>query len=791
MISLNIKKPDQTGVEILIRGTVQGVGFRPFVYNLASRFGISGTVSNTGDGVVITAAARNDRLCAFLEALEKEAPPLARITSLEKHPLSGPVNQGSFDIIASISGSSGNTAIPPDIALCDDCLRELLDPHDRRFHYPFINCTNCGPRFTIIETIPYDRAKTSMKVFPMCADCEAEYLDPANRRFHAQPNACALCGPHISWYDRSGRPILCNDPIREAALALMQGKIIALRGLGGFHLAADASSMTAIAMLRIRKGRPAKPLAVMMSDIDMVKQCFAPSPAEEQQLLAPEHPIVLLASAHSAMLASNLAPGIDEIGIMLPYTPLHHLLFQLPGCPKALVMTSGNVSGSPICTSNEDALNCLAEIADFFLLHNREIVTRVDDSVCRVVSGRTRLLRRARGYVPSPVMVPWGLPPIIGCGAGLKSTFCLGRNHSAFLSQHIGDLFNLESYDFYTESITNLKRVFEIEPEAVACDLHPDYLSSHYATSLALPVNRIQHHHAHAVAVMAEHGLHGPVLAVVMDGTGYGPDGTIWGGEILQADLTSYSRLGHLSRLQLPGGDAASGEPWRMALSALFNTYGEEGLSDKRLPTPLLQIAAERRETILSMMVNSFNTPLTSSCGRLFDAVAAILGVRQILSYEGQAAMELEALARKAAGNRWKPPLSMPQRSAFLQPPEGSDGKWEISCPEFVRMVTDAIDRGQKPSEVALQFHLSLVHSIAELVLHLSDQTGITHVVLSGGCMQNSLILEGLLSMLKHFKLQVFTGENIPINDGSISLGQTIIGGLQHVSRNSNEGYQS
>ncbi len=788
MISLNIRKHNQTGVEILIRGTVQGVGFRPFVYNLASRFEISGTVGNTADGVLIRAVARTDRLSAFLEALEKEAPPLARITSVDRRPLTTSIDTESFSILASVAGGSSKTVIPPDIALCNDCLRELLDPADRRFHYPFINCTNCGPRFTIVETIPYDRQKTSMKVFPMCADCETEYRNPGDRRFHAQPNACPVCGPQLSWHDHLGKILICDDPVKEAALALGKGNILAIRGLGGFHLAADAYSSAAVDRLRRRKSRPAKPLAVMMPDIDTVRQSFIISGEEERQLLSAEHPIVLLSSLTSHLLADNLAPGIEDIGIILPYTPLHHLLFQVQDSPGALVMTSGNVSGAPICTGNKDALNRLSTIADFFLLHNREIVTRVDDSVSRIVAGLPRLLRRARGYVPSPVMLPWPLPQIIGCGAGLKSTFCLGRDHSAFLSQHIGDLFNLASYDFYTESVEHLKRVFEITPEAVACDLHPDYLSSHYAAELALPLYRVQHHHAHAVAVMAEHSLSDPVLAVVLDGTGYGPDGTVWGGEILQVELTGYTRLGHLSTLQLPGGDAAATEPWRMAMSALYRTYGEDGLKEKRLPDSLKVIPAERRDMITSMLVNSFNTPLTSSCGRLFDAVAALLGVRQIISYEGQAAMELEALARKAGGVAWKSALAQPHCGTFSGQLKYQGEKWEISCTEFVRMVIDAVAKGLKPQEVALQFHLSLVRIITELVRRLSDQTGIHDVVLSGGCMQNSLLLEGLISTLKQYKLQVYTGENIPINDGAVSLGQTIIGGLQHVSRNSHEG---
>jgi hydrogenase maturation protein HypF len=779
---------NQIGVEILIRGIVQGVGFRPFVYKLASRFEVSGTVGNTSDGVVIRALARSDRLALFLEALEHQAPPLARITAIEKKPLTDPVESGAFTILASAAGMTANTAIPPDIALCEDCLAELLDPRDRRFHYPFINCTNCGPRFTIVETIPYDRPGTSMKVFPMCADCEREYRDPANRRFHAQPNACPVCGPRLFWHDRSGELLPCDNPLSEAAAALRCGKILAIRGLGGFHLAADATSAEAVELLRRRKGRPAKPLAVMLPDVETVQSLFSLSGEERTQLLSAAHPIVLLSPHSETGLAANLAPGIDSIGVMLPYTPLHHLLFQQQDCPRALVMTSGNVSGAPICTGNDDALERLASIADFFLLHNREIVTRVDDSVCHVVDGRSRLLRRARGYVPAPLMVPWKLPQVLGCGGGLKSTFCLARDHSLILSQHIGDLFNLASSTFYAESIEHLQRVFEIRPEAVACDLHPDYLSTRYAEELSLPLYRIQHHHAHAAAVMAEHGLSDPVIAVIMDGTGFGPDGTVWGGEFLLADLTAYTRLGHLSHLQLPGGDKAAVEPWRMAMSALFRSHGADGLSERRLPPALREIPRTHRDTITAMLKSSFNTPLTSSCGRLFDAVAAVLGIRQFISYEGQAAMELESLARKTAVSTWKTELAEARYPALLRSVPGKDEKWEISSEEFVRIAVSALQKGQKADEIALRFHIQLIRSIAELTERLSEQTGIRHIVLSGGCMQNGLLLEGLSFVLKNTGFQVFTGEDVPINDGAISLGQTIIGGLQHVSRNSHEG---
>ena len=787
MISLPIPRHRQIGVEILVRGIVQGVGFRPFIYNLACRFGISGTVANTGDGVVIRAMARSDELASFVDALGHQPPPLARIVAIEQRPLTAPLPAGSFTILESTAGTGATTAIPPDIAICDHCRRELLDPNDRRSHYPFINCTNCGPRFTIVETIPYDRPKTSMKVFTMCPDCEREYRDPANRRFHAQPNACQVCGPRLFWHGRDGEMIACADPIPAAAIALQQGKIVALRGLGGFHLAVDATSPQAVAILRQRKGRPDKPLAVMVPDIDTAAADFQINDEERRLLLSPEHPIVLLRPRRQGRLAANLATGIDVVGIMLPYTPLHCLLFAEKTCPPALVMTSGNVSGAPICTANDDALQRLAAIADFFLLHDREIVTRVDDSVCRVINGRARLLRRARGYVPAPLTVPWQLPPILGCGGGLKSTFCLGRERTAVLSQHIGDLFNLESLTFYTESIRHLQRVFEITPEIVACDLHPDYLSTRYAEDLSLPLYRIQHHHAHAVAVMAEHGISDPVLAIVMDGTGYGPDDTIWGGEFLRADLTSFTRLGRLSPLPLPGGDRAAIEPWRMAIAALHILFGEDVFSPSLLPPALAQVPRDHREAIVAMIKNSFNTPLTSSCGRLFDAVAALLGVRQYMSYEGQAAMELEALAAGSASSTWKNELSAALSTPLPQALVMEQQKMEISSEEFVRMIVHALHKGENPGQIALNFHFLLIRSITELTQRLVEQTGIRRVVLAGGCMQNRLLLEGLLHVFRHNELEVYTGEAVPINDGAISLGQTIIGGLQHVSRDSHE----
>ncbi|MCP4341964.1 MAG: carbamoyltransferase HypF, partial [Desulfobulbaceae bacterium] len=488
--------------------------------------------------------------------------------------------------------------------------------------------------------------------------------------------------------------------------------------------------------------------------------------------------------------ADNLAPGIDEIGVMLPYTPLHHLLFQQADCPEALVMTSGNTSGTPICTANDDALAKLGEIADQFLFHNREILTRVDDSVVKIMANQPFILRRARGLAPAPTQVAWKLPEILACGPGMKNTFSLGRNKSIFLSQHIGDLDNLESYEFYQESIEHFKKVFQLEPEAVVCDLHPDYMSSRYAAQCKLPLYKAQHHHAHAVAVMAEHGLDEPVLAIIFDGTGLGDDGSIWGGEILRTELTTYERLGHLSQLHLPGGDIATTEPWRLGISALFHSFGIDSIAPDRLPETLRQIDSGNLDVLTAMLTGGFNSPLTSSCGRLFDAVASLLGIRQHISYEGQAAMELETLAKKAWTHNWALDILPNSHTIISSSLKENDGKWEICSAEFVKRVVDGINRGEDKSSIALQFHTMLISSITRLIEILSLQTGIRKVVLSGGCMQNSLLLEGLLHTLKSIQLKVFTGNLLPLNDGAISFGQTIIGGLRHVSRNSNAGDQ-
>lgn len=793
VINSNTKTSEIKGVEIQVQGTVQGVGFRPFIYNLAIQLDISGTVTNNGAGVFIQAAADSATLDSFISKIKSHAPPLARIHSINTTICDVTcISNNHFTIVQSAAGTNSATAIPPDVALCSDCRSELLDPRDRRHGYPFINCTNCGPRFTIVETIPYDRPTTSMKVFPMCPDCRREYEDPTSRRFHAQPNACAACGPSITWHARNGKHLDCISPVAEACTALAEGSIVAIRGLGGFHLAADGTSQNAVAMLRKRKNRPTKPLAIMVKDLETVRTLCRISTEEEAVLTSPQHPIVLLARKDVDGIAANLCPGIDEIGVMLPYTPLHHLLFQTSACPKALVMTSGNRSGCPICISNEAALNELDNIADYFLLHNREILTRVDDSVTKMIQGKLRLFRRARGYAPSPVVIPYTIPPTLGCGGGLKSTFSLGRENLAYISQHIGDLHNIESYDFYLESINHHKRLLEIEPQICVRDLHPDYMSSRLADTLHLPVYTVQHHHAHAVAVMAEHNLAAPTLAIILDGTGYGTDGTIWGGEILLSELCGFERLGHLQYLPLPGGDLAAKEPWRMALAALYSTYGGDGCDHHLHSGFLADIAPTTVKIVMEMMEQGFNVPMTSSCGRLFDAVAALLRLRLHCDYEGHAAMELEAVAARDLGPHWKARLNdhmAHDHSALLWHGEG--GKWEIISSKFVIMIMDKIIKGFTVSAIARDFHFDLICAIAKLTIMLSRQYATTTIVLSGGSMQNRLLMEGLFHILEKADLQVYTGEKLPVNDGGISFGQIISGGLQHVSCNTNAGDRS
>ncbi|MBV5317746.1 MAG: carbamoyltransferase HypF [Desulfobulbaceae bacterium] len=753
---------------ITINGVVQGVGFRPFVYRLAHRLGLAGTVANNGDGVHIHASGSLAALDDFVLALKSEAPPIARIVRFEVLSTELPTTSSEFRILPSVQGLQPSTQIAPDIALCNDCLAEIFDPTNRRFRYPFTNCTNCGPRFSIVERIPYDRPNTSMRVFPLCEACDREYHDPMDRRFHAQPNACPVCGPRLSWHDGSGQ-LIDGDCLDLAACALAEGQVVAIKGLGGFHLAADAGSAAAVATLRMRKRRPGKPLAIMVRDLETAARFCHISPAEADLLTSPEHPIVLLERKFTAPLVQDVAPGLGVLGVMLPYTPLHHLLLHQKQTPVALVMTSGNRSDEPICTGNHEALTRLHGLADFFLLHDREIVTRVDDSVARVMAGKTRLLRRARGYSPVPILLRQPTADILACGAEMKNSFCIVRNQEAYISQHIGELTSPESYDFYRESIDHLQTVLEVAPPQAACDLHPDYLSTRYAHSRPIPCRGVQHHHAHTGAVMAEHGLEGPLLSVVLDGTGFSTDGTVFGGEIYRADRIGFQRLGRLSHLLLPGGDRAAREPWRMALALLYQALGPTALLEANQPPALLTIDPAKKQLLGQMMAKGLNCPRTSSCGRLFDAVSALLGLCLESQHEGQAAMLLEHQATLAPPRHGHPNYPSALRE--------EQGVWVIESAPLVPLMLHDLASGVAIPVIAHGFHLWLAQSLRLLLETLQQQTGLSELVLSGGCMQNKLLFETLAETLPQCGFTVFAGELVPMNDGGIALGQAFTGG--------------
>jgi hydrogenase maturation protein HypF len=756
-----------TRTRVRVEGIVQGVGFRPFVHALAGRLGLAGLVGNDAGGVFVEVEGSAETVERFLEALAAEAPPLAVIERVTATPLE-PTGVAGFAIAPSLAGGDRQTLVSPDTATCADCLRELADPADRRYRYPFINCTNCGPRFTIVRDVPYDRPATTMAAFELCADCAREYGDPADRRFHAQPVCCPACGPSLALLDRRAVPA-DGDPLAGAAARLRDGAVVAVKGLGGYHLAADAGSEPAVAALRARKHREDKPFAVMVADLEAARRLCEVGPAEEAMLASSRRPIVLLRRrAEGAAVAAPVAPGNRSLGVMLPYTPLHHLLLAEVGRP--IVLTSGNVSDEPIAYQDAEALERLGGIADWFLVHDRPIHVRADDSVVRTFGGRELPLRRSRGFAPQPLALPWPFPRhVLACGAELKHTFCLAKGGHAFLSHHIGDLENYETYRSFTEGVAHFRRLFDVDPEVVAHDLHPEYLSTKYALELdGVELEGVQHHHAHVAACLADNGEAGPVIGVAFDGLGFGTDGTIWGGELLVADLRGFRRAGHLEQVPMPGGAAAIREPWRMAAAWLDAAL--EGVTPERLA--VVDRNRDRWEQVVALGRSGMAAPVTSSAGRLFDAVAAILGVRDTVNYEGQAAVELEQLADPGES------AAYPARVA-----EADDEPLRLGGADLVRAVVDDLSAGVAPALIAARFHNGLAAATVAACDTLREQTGLGTVALSGGVFQNMLLLERTVADLEARRFRVLTHSRVPPNDAGISLGQAAIAGARDRAR--------
>lgn len=780
-------------LRIVVTGIVQGVGFRPYVYRLATACGLTGAVRNNGRGVEID--VQGERAQEFLRRLPQEAPPMVLITDIRTEECLVSTAT-AFTIIPSEGGPVTSAMIPADAATCEDCLRELRDPSDRRYRYPFINCTNCGPRYTITRSIPYDRPFTSMSDFPLCARCAAEYDDPMDRRFHAQPNACPDCGPRLRWRRNAGLHGEDVDLEGDAALHaatrdLREGRIVAIRGLGGYHLAVDARNESAVRLLRLRKHRYEKPLAVMFRDLDAVRACCELDPTETTVLASAQRPAVILRRRPDCDIARSVSLDNPTLGVLLPYTPLHHLI--LGDVDTALVMTSGNVSEEPICTGIDEAEERLAQIADGFLHHDREILQRCDDSVSRVLAGVPRPVRRARGFVPRPVLLSIEAPSVIAVGAELKNTLCVTRNRAAFLSPHIGDLENLETLRFFEEALAHLLRIYAIDPVAIVHDLHPDYLGTHWATGriagplaerfAALPRIAVQHHHAHFAACLADAGHQGDAIGVILDGTGYGTDGTIWGGEFLAGNAAHCVRLGHFTPLPMPGGARVPREPWRMAFAALHALHGADAAA--ALPAWTARRSAAEIDAVTFALAGGGNVPLTSSCGRLFDAVASLAGLTDIARFEAQAAIALEF----AAGNAALPayPFSIDSYAAeptaaitALPPPFPGEAITNVLSflPAFEEIIHD-IRIGNSVAEISTRFHATVIAGCVAMVDRIGAMTGMRTVALSGGSFQNAILLEGLLAALRERQYDVLTHSQIPSNDGGIALGQAVIAHTQ------------
>jgi hydrogenase maturation protein HypF len=751
-----------TRVQILVRGVVQGVGFRPYVFSLARRRALRGQALNNATGVLIDVEGEMNAIEQFIEEIRSGPPPLSQIESVERRDNLPLANYLEFRIVESEAAGKKFVPVPADIATCADCLRELFDPQNRRYRYPFINCVNCGPRFTIIEDTPYDRVKTTMREFTMCAECQAEYENPGDRRFHAEPTACAVCGPRLSLMDHNGgQHESGNDAIVVARELLLQGQILAIKGVGGFHLACDATNAEAVERLRRRKYREDKPFALMAGSIGMIEKYCSVSTFERDLLLTSRRPIALLARNPEAIpsdLPRTVAPGLNSLGFMLPYAPLHHLLLENFGRP--LVMTSANISDEPICYENRDALERLGKIADYFLLHNRLIHVRADDSVVCARGNKEVVLRRARGYAPRALKTSFSFArEVLACGAELKNTFCLTRGDRAFISHHIGDLENLEALRSFEHGIEHFKRLFNLRPEVIAHDLHPEYISTKYAMALGDELVKVgvQHHHAHIASCMADNGVDGEVIGVAMDGLGYGTDGRLWGGEFFVAGFAQAERYAHLEYMPMPGGVKAIREPWRMAMIYLSRALGDDALD---LNLDFVRRRDRRAWAALRQMTErGINSPETSSMGRLFDAVASLAGVRDLAHYEGQAAIELEMIADESHGGGYEFDYS---------------GKIIEPAPVILDIVADLVRR-VPPPVIAAKFHNTVASLIFQVARRIRAERGLHRVALSGGVFQNALLLKRTTRLLEAAGFEVFTHSRVPPNDGGVALGQAVV----------------
>lgn len=769
-----IRREEQPGVRrfrVRIRGIVQGVGFRPFVYRIARAAGVAGWVLNDTLGVLIEAEGEEDKTGRFLSSLKSEAPPLAVIESIETEEIS-PTGESEFSILRSIAGEEKEPVIPPDIATCKECLREIFDPQDRRYRYPFTNCTNCGPRYTIVKDTPYDRPRTSMSVFRMCELCRREYESPEDRRFHAQPNACPVCGPQLTLTDNGGSIIECDDPIHETVRLLKKGAIIAIKGLGGFHLACDATNTAAVRRLRKRKRRPFKPFAIMSQDVETICRYAHVSEFEEEILESPASPIVLLRRKDDGPVSPLVAPCMSEFGVMLPYTPLHHLIVR--DNFLALVMTSGNITDEPTIASNMTAYEKLAGIADYFLVYNRDILIQNDDSIVRVIDDHPVVMRRARGYVPRPLElgeITDGVPDILAVGAEEKGTVCFIKKGRAFLSQHLGDLKNTESVLSFERTVEHLERLLKIEPQMVARDLHPAYFSTKYALARQLLTFSVQHHHAHIAACLAENGVREKVIGISFDGAGLGMDGRAWGGEFLLADLADFERAGRLKYVHLPGGDMAAREPYRMAISYLYRAFGDDA---KKVACQILQDVPESKiRAVFDLIEKRVNSPLTSSMGRLFDAVASMIGQCHRNTYEGQAPAELESLVcREPAHAEFYPFAIVDENKEMV-----------VDMSPAVHAIVQDVLAGKTAPYIACRFHNTVAAFALKICERLRDARGLNAVALSGGVFQNRYLTEKLISLLEARGFVVYRHKEVPPNDGGISLGQAVVAACRYKMR--------